>query len=63
MNLSEVEHMYLIVYAKASPVAKDLVDSIDGRNHTRNIIFMRVRGYDLRLFSFLFFKKVAGGSL
>ena len=34
MNLAGVEHIHLIFYAKASPVAKDLVDSIDGRNHT-----------------------------
>ena len=33
INLLEVEHTYLIFNAKASPVAKYLVDSIDVRNH------------------------------
>jgi len=33
MNLRGVESMYIIWDAKASPVAKYLVDSIDGWNH------------------------------
>jgi len=37
MNLAGVEHVHLIFYAKASPVGKYLVDSIDGRNHTSGI--------------------------
>lgn len=34
MTRVELEPMYIIFDAKASPVAKDLVDSIDGQNHT-----------------------------
>ena len=48
MSLAGVEHVHLIFYAKASPVAKDLVDSIDGRNHTSDVTrTLRTRVFNL----------------
>ena len=32
-----IEHIYTFLNAKASPVAKYLVDSIDGRYHISNL--------------------------
>ena len=42
INLTGVELAYIIFHAKASRVAKDLVYSIDGRNHTVEVNMMEI---------------------